>query len=1236
MLLLAAGTIAWLLGTRSGLQFTLARVTGATHGALTVQRAEGRLAGPLTLEGLRYHRTDGPDVRIGRLHLDLGLPALLLGTVHLRELAVEQVDVRLPTKASTTASTATGPLDLTPPVNLRIDRARIGHVRVHRGSRDLVVLQALDLAGSWTRGRLSLRQFELRAPDGHAELHGRMQFGSGYPGQGAIHFDWHAAHTHWSGSVHADNSGRIARASITLKQPATVRLEVQLTPRPPFAWKAHLRLPDTDTTDIAGLEALHRLGADLEAEGDRRHARITGTLSIDAKKLRLAPVQVHLSASDRVLVIDHLHLVSPDRGGQLHGHGRIRLDPAPLQAQLHLAWSGVTFPAPLAGQPLASEGTLDASGSIADYSARMDARIGPPGRSSHVQLDLHGSPTQLAIRSLQILQPHGKLTAQGTLTLAPAMGWHLDVRTRQFDPGLLLAGWPGALDARLSTHGQIGAQGTRATLNLETLEGTLRQHPVGGNGTLSLSGSGVLAGHLSLHSGSDTLRIHAAGGTRNDIHLDFSIARLDPWAPRTRGAVQGNVRLRGTWPRLSVSGDLHGSHLVIDGNRANAMDMHLDMPDIQSPGGDLRLHADAVAAAGFAFASVNLHAHGQRAHHALELQAKGPSLALNLALDGRMQDGAWHGLLQRLDLGLANHVTWRLHEPVALHWDHGAARLDPACLTSGAAKLCVQGNRERDGSLHAHYRMHALPLELVVALAANDLRMQATGVLDGTGTFHQDHHGTLQGAARLHSTQGAIEYTDQPGQPLLRFHDLDARLDMNATRQQLQVTAGLQHAGHLKAHILAHGSDHALSGHVDVLLDKLHFVELFTPEVANLSGHLQAGIDLSGTLSQPQAKGQATLAGVSGEIPTLGLKLDQGTLHLHSADGHAFALDGHVRSGTGIVQISGTLGLAPDVSTDIRLQGSNVQVADIPSARVRISPDLDITRGADHVIAIDGSLTIDKADIHLEKLPGSGATQASPDVVVVDARTTGTSASPIPVKADVQVHMGQHTHVVGYGLDGRLMGSLRILQAPGKAPVGQGQIRIDGTFKAYGQDLRIEEGRLLFASSPLGDPGLDIRAVRQLNPNATISNGQVVGLQITGTAQRPKVNVFSNPTMEQSDALSYLVTGKPLSEVRGGEGNMVNSAAQALGSVTGNLLAKGIGSRLGISNIGVSSNDALGTEAFTVGKFLSPRLYLSYGVGLFQPGQVITVRYILSRRWNFEAEQATTFSRASFNYRYEH
>ena len=90
----------------------------------------------------------------------------------------------------------------------------------------------------------------------------------------------------------------------------------------------------------------------------------------------------------------------------------------------------------------------------------------------------------------------------------------------------------------------------------------------------------------------------------------------------------------------------------------------------------------------------------------------------------------------------------------------------------------------------------------------------------------------------------------------------------------------------------------------------------------------------------------------------------------------------------------------------------------------------------------------------------------------------------------------------------------------------------------------------------------------------------------------------------------------------------------ALGSATGDLLAKSVGARLGV-DAGVSDNAALGGAALTIGKYLSPKLYLSYGVGIFTPGEVITLRYKLSRMWELEAQNATTENRAGLNYRLE-
>jgi len=40
-----------------------------------------------------------------------------------------------------------------------------------------------------------------------------------------------------------------------------------------------------------------------------------------------------------------------------------------------------------------------------------------------------------------------------------------------------------------------------------------------------------------------------------------------------------------------------------------------------------------------------------------------------------------------------------------------------------------------------------------------------------------------------------------------------------------------------------------------------------------------------------------------------------------------------------------------------------------------------------------------------------------------------------------------------------------------------------------------------------------------------------------------------------------------------------------------------------------------------VGKYLTPRLYVNYGLGLFQPVNTFTIRYLFSRQWSLQAQQ---------------
>ncbi|MBD8873211.1 translocation/assembly module TamB domain-containing protein [Rhodanobacter sp. DHB23] len=1233
LLLAAATTLWWLLDTGAGLRFALTRAQSATHGALQWRQAQGALLGPLQLDGLRYDDGNGTRIDVAHARLDLRFWPLLARRLHVRELDAEGVTVALP--KSDNASENPGGFSLQPPIDLRLDRAHVGTVQVSQAGQPVFASDSLDLAGSWTKTGIAIDTLKLRAPDGHVDLEGRLALASGQRGNGKADFAWQLGDTRYAGQVDAHGDGRQARLELQLAQPMAAHLQLDLGQDANHDWKAALVAPRFDPRPLLGDSAPASLALSVQGHGDRHGGELDGTLDLDQYRVLLQPLRASLGDDGKTLVLQQLALASPQVKGALSASGRLRLDAKPLGGQLAIQWSDLQLPAELAGQPLASTGKLEADGNAERFHASGEVAIGPPGKPTQLTLDLDGTPQAIALHPLALRQAQGQLQAQGTLQLQPVPAWQVHATATRFDPGQLFAGWNGALDLALDSQGTLAKTGPDATLELKQLGGRLRDRSVGGTARLHLSPDRVVDGQLKLSSGGSTVQLDARPGQGNDATLKLAIASLGDWLPGAAGHLDGQFAIRGLWPRLSVNGHLDGSALAWQQQRVDTLQLVAGIPDISHPAGKLELATAGSHIGGLLFQRIHLLAEGSQGDHRLALEAHGSQVSGTLALHGALKNDAWTGTLSTLDLEPQGLPGWRLQNPSQLAWRDGAFSLGELCLTAGDPQLCASARQDKAGNLDASYRLRALPLALLLnATGESGLPVRVDGNLQGDGQLRRSAAGALSGHADIGSSRGSITWTGHADAPLLSYDDfaLDARLAPDS--QRIALHAALDHGGRLDGQMSLTGKQQSLAGQLDLRLDSLAFVELFGDALANVRGQASGSFRLGGTLAQPAISGDATLADFAAEVPAAGLKLAQGRLTASAIDAHSLRVDGSVQSGTGTLAVNGVAGLGGDVATDIAIKGSRFTAADIPAARVVITPDLRLQRNAQG-LDLGGTVSLDSADVNLDRLPGAGASKASPDVVVVD-RPPPEPGSSLPFTATVKVDLGSKTHLAGMGLDGRLGGVLTVNERPGRATTGQGQVTVSGTYKAYGQNLAIQSGKLLFASTPIDNPGLDIRAIRKLNPNATVDEGQEVGLQISGTAQRPVLTVFSNPLMEQSDALSYLVTGKPLSQVKGGEGDMLGAAAQALGSAAGNLLAKSIGSKIGVDDIGVSSNEALGgNSAFTVGKYLSPRLYLSYGVGLFEPGQVVTLRYRLNHRWNFEAQSATDFNRASFNYRYE-
>jgi translocation and assembly module TamB len=214
--------------------------------------------------------------------------------------------------------------------------------------------------------------------------------------------------------------------------------------------------------------------------------------------------------------------------------------------------------------------------------------------------------------------------------------------------------------------------------------------------------------------------------------------------------------------------------------------------------------------------------------------------------------------------------------------------------------------------------------------------------------------------------------------------------------------------------------------------------------------------------------------------------------------------------------------------------------------------------------------------------------------------------------------IGDDVEVRVPGFRGKPEGSILAIDEPGQATRATGELRVrEGIYRAYGQDLQIEQGRLIFGGGAISNPGLDLRVSR------TASDGTVAGFQVTGTAQSPVLTLFSTPAMSQNDALSYIMFGKPLSESSGSGAAAIQTASQL--SVQGtDQLARGVADKFGIQDASVESKEGSLQEAsLFLGTYLSPKLYVSYGIGLFESSTTIRVRYRMGSHWSVQTESGS-------------
>ncbi|MDH3644021.1 MAG: translocation/assembly module TamB domain-containing protein, partial [Gammaproteobacteria bacterium] len=277
-------------------------------------------------------------------------------------------------------------------------------------------------------------------------------------------------------------------------------------------------------------------------------------------------------------------------------------------------------------------------------------------------------------------------------------------------------------------------------------------------------------------------------------------------------------------------------------------------------------------------------------------------------------------------------------------------------------------------------------------------------------------------------------------------------------------------------------------------------------------------------------------------------------------------------------------------------------VVDLPEYQIWLSGDVVVVR-RDGILEVGGALTVPEASILVTQLPEE-ASNSSPDVVVIE----DDAPDLLGLQMDLKIGFGDEVRVTAYGLDTGVTGQLQLKESPGRPQQVNGVLDLrDGTFAAYGQELVIQRGRLIF-NGPIDNPTLDVVARRSVD-----SQGVAYELLLTlsGPADRISTKVSSRPLTTEADALALLITGRRLYDSSRAERVNLAGAAQVLGIKSASLLTDRIGGMLGVDEVIVEGDQ----ENLEVGAAMqiNPNLYLRYTYDVFSRLGGVLLNYQLTK-----------------------
>ena len=787
--------------------------------------------------------------------------------------------------------------------------------------------------------------------------------------------------------------------------------------------------------------------------------------------------------------------------------------------------------------------------------------------------------------------------------------WSLAGRVTGINPGALREDLPGSIGFAFAADGRGFTGRGDLSVGFSNLSGKLRGVAASGWGTVTHSGAAWSFSNVRVGLGTASLALD--GRVDEQVDLRFAVAThdLSLLAPGARGELKTSGSLHGTLADPVVVAVAHGSGFEYQGVKLGALDADINF----NPGAaaqeskiDARLHE--LSYEGRTVDSLALSLSGPPAAYQLHAAASTTGLTVSAQASGAYQHGLFQGRLEALNIAGGEQLHLTLERPVDLTLSAAHARVGWLCVVGTPGSICADGDWSPaawSGTLMANQ----MPLNTLTAGMTPEV--EYLGTITALARLSGSANTAVQGTLRAQLSDAELVHK-------LASHKVEhtrigsGTITAVATAAQVSAQADVGDTGvgtiHGQLHIqrtAAAWQDMPLGGELHAHTAELGLISLYVPDIDRAAGELDADLNATGTLGAPTVSGVVKVTNGEIDVYQVNLSLREVALQARLGD-RGIDFSGSARAGTGSVSASGHLEwrqLLP--YGKFHLQGANLRVADVPEAQIDASPDLDFAVDGRR-IEVSGKVTVPYAKIQPKDI--TNAVRASPDEVIVGAEPEN-AAERFEVVSTITLVLGDHVNLDAMGLTARLTGNVTIRSGYERITRGTGELSVaEGNYTAYARRLDIQRGRLIFTGGAIDDPGIDVRAQKQF-PDVT------AGVNVRGTLLQPHMSFFSDPPLPQSQIVSLILAGGSLNSAQ-------NSSNAALGQGAA-LLAAELGPRVGLPDVSLETDPVANETSLVLGRYLSPRLYVSYGVSLTEQLNVFKMRYTLGDHWTIRSEMGT-------------